>query len=99
MDKPPYVGEIGRCIKVDCQTDLASATDPYFLVLKPSGVVVVWTSSTFAINGVVRGLLYPTKAKDLNEPGVYKIHPVLTLGDWTGPVSDVILMTVRSRFA
>lgn len=100
MQKTPHVGEVGHSVDVSLGQDISAATNPRFVVRKPSGTVIVWTATPFAdAAGVVSGLRHVATAADLNEAGVYKIHPYLTLGDWTGPAGDVIDLTVRPLFA
>jgi len=101
MDKP-YVDTIGFLVVADCQQDVSGATGIAFRIRKPSGVEIVRTAAdgvaTCVIDGTVRGIKYATKTGDLSEPGPYKIHAFLTLGDWTGP-GEVGTLTVRPLYA
>jgi hypothetical protein len=103
MEQRPYANTVGFLIEADCKQDISDATSLSFRVRKPvSGTEVTWSESdgvmTFAIDGVTRGLKYTTKAGDLNEPGTYKVHAYLTLGDWTGP-GEVGTLAVRELFS
>jgi len=101
MDKP-YVGTVGFLIEADCKQDIASATNYSFRIRKPAGDEVVRGISDgvtlFEIDGVVRGVKYATKEGDFSEPGQYKIHLFLTLGNWSGP-GEVGVLTVRPLFS
>jgi hypothetical protein len=87
MRETPYIGTDGYLIEYDAGMDLSAATNPYFLVKKPSsGTTVTWPAAIVAIDGKTHFMRYVAKAGDLDEPGVYKIHAHYTLGEWSGPV-------------
>jgi len=94
----PYVGTIGFVIEADCQQDISAATDPCFLVRKPSGATATWTATITTIDGEVRALRHATGEGDLNEVGEYRIHAWFTLGDWKGP-GEVGTLHVRALYA
>lgn len=94
----PYVGTVGFCIEADCQQDISTATDPFFLVKKPSGATATWTASLTSIDGETRYLRHVTENGELNEVGDYKIHACLTLGGWKGP-GEVGILQVRPLYA
>jgi len=100
MDKP-YVGTVGFAIEADCKQDISTATGISFHIRKPSGEEITRSSddgvSLFDIDGTTRCVRYATKSGDLSEPGQYKIHLFLTLGDWSGP-GEVGTLTVRPLY-
>lgn len=98
MQQKPYINQAGFLIEADCGQDITGATDTLFRVRKPSGIETTWPAAAFSIDGVTQGLKYATKAEDLNESGVYKIHAQFSLGDWTG-VGEAGTLTVRELFS
>lgn len=99
MLRQPYVGTVGFLVEADCGQDITGATNLFFRVRKPSGAEETWSATPCAIDGVAnRGLQHPTTASDLNEPGEYRLHACLTLGDWTGP-GEVGRLLVRELFS
>lgn len=94
----PYVGTVGFVIEADCRQDLSAATDPSFLVRKPSGATAVWSAAITTVDGETRFLRHATVAGELNEVGEYKLHACLTLGDWSGP-GEVGTLTVRALYS
>lgn len=96
--RQPYVGTVGFVIDADCRQDISAATNPYFLVRKPSGATGVWTAAITTIDEATRFLRHTTVAGELNEVGDYKIHACLTLGDWSGP-GEVGTLTVRALYS
>lgn len=79
-----HVGDTGLEILADCLQDISAATNITFLVRKPSGATTAWAAAKTTLDGETRYIHYLTVAGDLNEPGIYTIHPHLTLGAWTG---------------
>jgi hypothetical protein len=98
MEQRPYRGTVGFLVEADCRQDLTGATNPYFLVKKPSGQETTWDAVVTTIDGKTHYLRYPTKAGDLNEAGPYRIHAHFTLGGWTGP-GEVGTLHVRDLFS
>jgi len=94
----PYVGTVGFVIDADCRQDISAATNPYFLVRKPSGATGVWTAAITTIDEATRFLRHTTVAGELNEVGDYKIHACLTLDGWSGP-GEVGTLTVRALYS
>ena len=84
MNTDIHVGDTGLEILADCQQDISTATNITFLVRKPSGATTTWAATKTTLDGETRLVRYLTVAGDLNEPGIYTIHPHLTLGAWTG---------------
>ena len=80
-EEKPYVGDVGTEIKIDMQESMAAATNVTFEVKKPNGDDVVWTGVQIV---EITKLKYTTQAGDLNQSGIYKIQPKLTMGMWTG---------------
>jgi len=96
--RQPYVGTVGFVIDADCRQDISAATNPYFLVRKPSGATGVWTAAITTIDEATRFLRHTTVAGELNEVGDYKIHACLTLDGWSGP-GEVGTLTVRALYS
>ena len=72
-------GSVGVLIKVNLLESMVGATGLSFDVEKPSGANDTWLCSE---NG--NFLEYTTTDGDLDEVGIYKISPVLTLGSFDG---------------
>lgn len=75
-----YVDTVGVQIRITMDEDISNATVTNFVVRKPESGEVTWAA-------VLEGstiLTYTTIADDLDEAGVYYLHPYLTIGDWTG---------------
>ena len=98
MNTDIHVGDTGLEILADCQQDISAATNMTFLVRKPSGATTTWAATKATLDGETRLVRYLTVTGDLNEPGVYTIHPHLTLGAWTG-VGKVGSFEVKALFS
>ncbi len=73
-------GDVGVLIKINMLESMVGATGLKFDVEKPeSGTIDTWLCG---ING--NFLEYTTTDGDLDEVGIYKISPVLTLGSFDG---------------
>lgn len=72
-------GDVGVLIKIDMLEDMTAATGIMFEVLKPQGQRVKWTPN---ISG--NYLQYTTVDGDLDQSGIYKISPKLTLTGFDG---------------
>ena len=94
----PYVGTVGFLIEADCQQDISAASNPHFLVRKPSGATGIWTATITTIDEQTRYLRHATEEGELNEAGDYRIHACFTLGDWQGP-GEAGTLTVRALYA
>ena len=80
MSDKIYVNTVGVEVRVTMSEDISSATVTRFLVRKPQSGEVNWVT-------VIEGtsvLKYITVAGDLDEPGVYYLHPYLEIGGWSG---------------
>ena len=75
-----YVGTVGVQVRITMDEDVSNATITKFVVRKPESGEVEWAA-------VLEGstiLTYTTVSGDLDEAGIYFLHPNLEIGDWTG---------------
>jgi len=77
---PIYKDDVGIVVQVNMQKDITDATSISLIVEEPDGTIVTWTPTIY----LTKYLRYTTTTNDLDQNGVYKIQPRLTLGDWTG---------------
>jgi hypothetical protein len=85
MDKI-YVGDIGTEIILDAGQDITGATVS-MAVLKPgTQAEATWPASVQAIDGASNYVRHKAVAGDMDEPGLYRVQPVITLADgsWSG---------------
>ncbi len=81
MSDKVYKGDEGTEIIVDCGEDISAATDQVLKVYKPVSLAEVeWAASIYNTNYLKHTIV----TDDLDEVGVYKIQPYMTLSGWTG---------------
>jgi hypothetical protein len=77
-----YVGDVGTLFRVDCQTDISTATVRKLEIKKPDETTHDWTASLYGTDQ----LEYTIVADDLDQEGVYQGHAYVELpsGKWRG---------------
>ena len=76
-----YAGTIGADLEIQTSEDLITNVDYVVIsVRKPSGAVDSWTpTSITATIPAACGINYRTVAGDLDEPGTYRLQPIVTM--------------------
>ncbi len=84
-----YKGDVGTVVLLDTLSDISSATQVLIRVKKPSGVCTEWSSSVDSLTKVK----YVIQSGDLNESGIYKLQPKVTMPGFTGSC-DIVSIQV-----
>jgi hypothetical protein len=75
-----YVGDIGTDIRLDCGSDISTATETNIEVLKPDGSTETWTGTIVDDNFIS----HITVDGDLDMKGSYKVQAAVTMPAWEG---------------
>lgn len=87
-----FIGDVGTLVEIDMQDSMTGATDLSFYVRKPDGTDHIWTP--ISINNITF-LRYTAQAGDWDQEGIFRIHPHLTVGSWTGLGNPVEIEVYR----
>jgi hypothetical protein len=90
-----YVNDIGVVIEIDMGESLSTATNLKLEVRKPDNTEVEWTPTVYGTE--FNFLRYTTVANDLDQAGVWKANPFLSLGGWTG-LADTVTFEVYDKY-
>jgi len=75
-----YISDIGTIILIDMGENISLAIGITLDVIAPKSNNKIWIPDIEGTNF----LRYVIDEGDLDQVGIYKINPKLTLGDWTG---------------
>ncbi len=87
MEKLVYINTIGFEILIDMGESIVGADEIELRVIKPDGTVVTDWANPAVYN--TRYIRYVTIDGDLDQSGVYQIHPSFTLSGWSGSAKVV----------
>lgn len=83
-DQIVYVDAVGCHVHITAPADLETNVSSVVIrVKKPSGDIVEWTPSTVTYDAEteISTIEYETVAGDLDEAGIYRVQPVVTMSD------------------
>ena len=90
-----YINDIGVVIEIEMGESLSGATNLKLEVRKPDNTEVEWTPTVYGEG--FNYLRYITVANDLDQAGVWKANPFLSLGGWTGR-ADTVVFEVYDKY-
>lgn len=93
MTTKSYVGDTGTVITLDCGTDISTASARSIAVRKPDLTTTSWAADASGTDSVA----FTTLADTLDQPGVWRLQAVVTLGSgtWRG---ETVLLQVYANF-
>ena len=93
MARRIYTGDVGIIIDIDMRENIEGATNIILKVKTPRGVIKTWDAELYGTNHI----RYLIEENDIAEPGMYKLQPMLTLGNWVGH-GNTVKFVVYSKF-
>jgi len=90
-----YINDIGVVIEIEMGESLSGATNLKLEVRKPDNTEVEWTPTVYGEG--FNYLRYITVANDLDQAGVWKANPFLSLDGWTG-LADTVTFEVYDKY-
>ena len=89
-----YVGDVKTQIEVDCHDDISTATVTEIVARKPDGSVVTLAASLLGSTH----LKYQTDSTTLDQAGVWKFQPHITMPTWGPGLGETDELLVYERF-
>ena len=89
-----YVGDAKTQIEINCHEDISSATVIEIIARKPNGTVATWSATLLGTNS----LKYVTDSTTLDQSGIWKIQPHITMPTWGPGLGETDELIVYDRF-
>ena len=88
-----YVGDAKTQIEVDCRSDISAATVTDIIARKPDGTLVTLAASLLDSTH----LKYVTDSTTLDQPGIWKFQPHITMPTWGPGLGETDELVVYDR--
>ena len=80
-----YQGDSGTIILIDCNENINAASNVYISVKEPSGNLANWNGNVYSNTFI----MYTLSPEDISDSGIYKLQPVIEIGNWVGRADTV----------